>query len=92
MKCFGPEFRVGRTNSFPYPADPHGFVSLKHMVTCYEEFAQMCDNWGQKPAPQWVYFGDVLEVENANGVWLYPDYPDRILDVGPRGGIQIQGC
>ena len=49
----------------------------------------MCQNYGHEAVPATVYFGDVLDIENDNGVWLYPDYPDRMIKLGPRDGIKI---
>jgi len=42
-----------------------------------------------KPAAAFIYFGKADDVVNLNGIYLYPDYPDRIMESGPKGGVKI---
>lgn len=88
MKCYSAEF--GIMSNFPYPRKPIQFDSIEQARRAYAEFVQDCENFGMgEPANVWVFFGNIKEVEYIGGVWLYRDYPDRILEVGPKGGIKV---
>ena len=84
------EFALAMDNS-PYPRRPIQFASINEARIAYEEFVQDCDNFGMgEPANVWLYYGEHKdEVECLNGVWLYPDYPDRIMKVNNRGNVKI---
>jgi len=88
MECYTEEFKV-RSN-FPYPGRPVQFTTLSHARNTYAEFVQYCDKFGMgKPAAAFIYFGKADDVVNLNGIYLYPDYPDRIMESGPKGGVKI---
>lgn len=83
MKVYGQSFLV-KPNTCPHPTKAHTWLSLQKAKDSYAEFVQECDNMGQTPAPHWLYVGEPDGDEERYG---YPDYPDYILDIGPRGGV-----
>ena len=88
MKVYGPRFEASGGGD-PYPLSPIQFESLSKAKECFSEFIMACDNFGLIPRGQWLYIGELSEVECINGVYMYPDYPDYILSVGSRGGTKI---
>jgi hypothetical protein len=82
MKCYSPEFNVTPTGVFPSKAVQ--WDSLKKCIDSYREFIKDCDKFGQNPVPLFIFNGEAEGNEEQYG---YPDWPNYIVRVGPRGGI-----
>ena len=83
MKIYSPSFTEEPNNS-PYPSKAHNWDSMRHVYMAYYDFVQTCENFGSVPAPLWIFNGECAGDEEKYG---YPDFPDRIMRIGPRGGI-----
>jgi len=77
MKIYTPSFTEEPNNS-PYPSKAHNWATMEDLY---------CDNFGSRPAPLWIFRGECAGDEEKYG---YPDYPDHIMRVGPRGGIIVE--
>ncbi len=86
MKIYTPSFTEEPNNS-PYPSKAHNWATMEDLYSAYAEFVQTCDNFGSRPAPLWIFRGECAGDEEKYG---YPDYPDHIMRVGPRGGIIVE--
>ena len=88
-KYYGQEFMVQGACPSPYPTKAHTWESLEQAVSQFEEFAADCENSGYEPMPHWLYEGAPKGDETLLG---YPDWPDKIVRVGPRGNIIMENC
>lgn len=87
MECFTQQFTT--VGNFPYPGKPIQFTTLAHARNAYAEFVQDCDNFGMGvPYCADVWIGKISEVDKLNGVYLYPEFPYKRFEVGPKGGIK----
>lgn len=87
MKCYGDGFHV--YNSVGLPNKPIIFSTISEARNKYAEFVAECKKYGQIPAPMYIFFGDP-DVEEIDGMFFYPDYPDRIIEAGPKGGVYVK--
>lgn len=86
MRVYTPSF-TEEPNNMPYPSKAHNWASIEELYGAYAEFVQTCDNFGSSPAPLWIFRGVCEGNEEQHG---YPNYPDNIMRVGPRGGIIVE--
>jgi len=84
VKCYSENFRYEGDNN-PYPSKAQTYSSIEEAVSKYKDFVQESENFSSgKPAPLWLYFGEPDGDEEQYG---YPDWYDKLIRVGPRGGI-----
>lgn len=86
MKVYGQSFLV-EPNTWPYPTKAQTWNSVTEAKRSFEEFIQDCYNFGHTPCDHWLYIGEPDGDEEKYG---YPNYPDKILKVGPKGGVIVR--
>ena len=86
--CYSEQYRYeGDIN--PHPSKAHTYTSISEAISKYTDFVQESENFGfGKPAPLWLYFGEPNGDEEKYG---YPDMYDKIIRVGPRGAVVVEG-
>lgn len=87
MKCYAHAFRYEGDNN-PHPSKAYTYESIADALSAYRDFVQESENFGTgTPSPMWLYFGEPDGDEEKYG---YPDFPDRYIRVGPRGGVIVE--
>jgi hypothetical protein len=83
MKGYMQTYDESGNHSLPFPDEYQEFQSLEHAHAIFGAWVDEVSRYtDESNASAWLWFGE------PTGQYPCDTYPDRVLSVGPRGGIK----
>jgi hypothetical protein len=72
--------------------DAIGCVSLRWAKQVFAEHAEEAARFSEQPSEAWLFSMPYEDFRDEYILGMKDAYPDRLLTIGPRGGVRSESC